>query len=109
MMVKMLHGIISFSIICGLASSQMLPDSQAFVINQLEHLYFDNTGPNGFKGGLVPCTLYLDSSTGGLPNDTLGRQTSAQWIRTAFRKVHFLGMLAAYIKVFRKLFTADHS
>ena len=108
-MVKMVRGIIVFFIMCGLASSQMPPDSQAFVVNELEHLYFDNTGPNGFKSGLVPCTLYLDSSTGGLPNDTLGRQTSAQWIRVAFRKVHFHEMLAAYVKVLRELFSAHPS
>ena len=108
-MVKMLHRIVSLSVLWGLASSQMLPDSQAFVINELEHTYFDNTGPQGFKSGLVPCTIYFDSSTGGVPNDTLGRQTSAQWIRTSFRKVHFLGILAAHIKLLRKFVTADPS
>ena len=105
----MLRGFIAISIICDLASSQMLPDSEAFVVNELEHLYFDNTGPNGFKSGLVPCTLYLDSSTGGLPNETLGRQTSAQWIRAAYRKLHFLGMLAPYIKISKIFFTTDPS
>lgn len=66
--------------------AQYLPDSQALVLNELEHLYLDNTGPNGFKASIAPCTRYIDSSTGGLPNNTLGEQASAQWIRTAFRK-----------------------
>lgn len=54
-------------------------------MNELEHLYFDDTGPGGFKSGIVPCTNYVDSTTG-LNNNTLGRETAAQWIRTAFRK-----------------------
>ena len=73
----------------SMVSAQMLPDSQAFTVNELEHLYFDDTGPQGFKSGIVPCTNYIDSSTG-LPNNALGRQTSAQWLRAAFRKATFL-------------------
>ena len=73
----------------SMVSAQMLPDSQALTVNELEHLYFDDTGPQGFKSGIVPCTNYIDSSTG-LPNNALGRQTSAQWLRTAFRKATFL-------------------
>lgn len=66
-------------------SAQLLPDSQALVLNELEHLYLDNGGPNSIKSTITPCTNYVDSSTG-LNNNTLGRQSSAQWIRTAFRK-----------------------
>ena len=66
-------------------SSQMLPDSQAYILNELEHLYLDNTGPQGVNSGIVPCTNYVDSTTG-QNNNSLGRQTSAQWIRVAFRK-----------------------
>lgn len=65
--------------------AQLLPDSQALVLNELEHLYLDNSGPGSIKSTITPCTNYVDSSTG-LNNNTLGRQTSAQWIRTAFRK-----------------------
>lgn len=64
-------------------AAQLLPNSQALIINELEHLYFDNLGPKGFKSGIEPCTNYLDSTTG-LDNNTLGRQTSAQWLRTSF-------------------------
>ena len=67
------------------ALAQRLPDSQAIIISELEHIYYDDTGALGFMSGLTPCTTYIDSTTG-LPNNTLGRQTSAQWIRTAFRK-----------------------
>lgn len=65
--------------------AQLLPDSQALVLNELEHLYLDNPGPGSIKSTITPCTNYVDSSTG-LNNNTLGRQSSAQWIRTAFRK-----------------------
>ena len=65
--------------------AQLLPDSEALVLNELEHLYLDNPGPNSIKSTITPCTNYVDSTTG-LNNNTLGRQTSAQWIRTAFRK-----------------------
>ena len=73
------------ALVCSVVSAQMLPDSQAFVMNELEHLYFDYTGPAGFKSGVDPCTIYIDSSTG-LPNNAVGRETSAQWLRTIFRK-----------------------
>ena len=63
--------------------AQLLPDSRALTVNELEHLYFDNTGPGGFLTGIEPCTNYVDSTTG-LPNNTLGRQTSAQWLRVSF-------------------------
>ncbi|CAF9932560.1 hypothetical protein IMSHALPRED_008917 [Imshaugia aleurites] len=63
--------------------AQLLPDSQALVLNELEHLYLDNSGPGSIKSTITPCTNYVDSTTG-LNNNTLGRQTTAQWIRTAF-------------------------
>ena len=66
--------------------AQLLPDPQALILNELEHLYLDNTGPQSFKATITPCTNYADSNTGGLNNNTLGRQSAAQWIRTAFRK-----------------------
>lgn len=65
--------------------AQLLPDSQALVLNELEHLYLDNPGPGSIKSTITPCTNYVDSSIG-LNDNTLGRQSSAQWIRTAFRK-----------------------
>ena len=76
-------GIGLLHIMFNLVSAQLLPDSQPLILNELEHIYFDNTGPGGFKTGIEPCTNYVDSTTG-LNNNTLGRQTSAQWIRTSF-------------------------
>lgn len=70
----------------NLISAQLLPDSQAIINNELEHLYFDDTGPGGFKAVIEPCTNYVSSSTA-QPDNTLGQQTAAQWIRTAFRKI----------------------
>ena len=65
--------------------SQQLPDSQANTISELETILFDSN-PVGFFTGVTPCTTYIDSTTT-LVNNSLGRQTSAQWIRAAFRKL----------------------
>ena len=70
--------------------AQLLPDSKALVLSELEHIYLDNSGPNSITSTIIPCSTYVDSSTGGLVNNTLGRQTAAQWIRTAFRTAKFL-------------------
>ena len=84
-MLPLFHGISLFIVFLHTTSAQTLPDSQAATINELEHLYLDDTGPGGFKSGIDPCSNYVDSTTG-LPNNTLGRETAAQWIRTSFRK-----------------------
>ena len=65
--------------------SQQLPDIQASTISELESILFDFS-PVGFLTGVTPCTTYIDSTTA-LTNNSLGRQTSAQWIRAAFRKL----------------------
>ena len=70
--------------------AQLLPDSKALVLNELEHIYLDDSGPNSITSTIIPCSNYVDSTTGGLINNTLGRQTAAQWIRTAFRKAKLL-------------------
>ena len=67
------------------AWSQQLPDAQANTISEIQSILFDSN-PNGFFTGVQPCTNYIDSTTA-LPNNSLGRQTPAQWIRAAFRKV----------------------
>ena len=82
--------------------AQLLPHSPDIILNELEHLYLDNSGPNSIKSTITPCTNYVDSTTG-LNNNTLGRQASAQWIRTAFRKTmylqHLLQMLSHYAQL----------
>ena len=88
-MLAILRGVGLFVAMLGAVSAQMLPDPQAFIMNELEHMYFDNQGPVGFKSGITPCSNYIDLATG-LNNNTLGRETAAQWIRTAFRKATFL-------------------
>ena len=67
------------------ASAQLVQDARGQTISELEQLYFDDS-PAGFFAGIKPCTLYFDPSTNSIRNDT-GRQTSAEWIRTAFRKL----------------------
>lgn len=72
--------------------AQLLPDSQALLLNELEHLYLENPGPGSIKSIITPCSNYVDSTTG-LNNNTLGRQAAAQWIRAAFRKAMLLYLL----------------
>ncbi|ERF76415.1 hypothetical protein EPUS_06973 [Endocarpon pusillum Z07020] len=50
---------------------------------ELERLYLDDAGPAGFKFAITPCTQYIDP-TGPRFDQTLGRQSAAQWIRAAF-------------------------
>lgn len=91
-MLTILRGTGLFVALLGPVAAQMLPDSQAFIMNELEHIYFDNTGPAGFMSGITPCSNYIDLSTG-LTNNALGRETAAQWIRVAFRKAAVLDSL----------------
>ncbi|KAJ4486833.1 heme peroxidase [Lentinula lateritia] len=49
--------------------------------DELEHLLVDQEGFNNgadFKRAITPCTYYVNG------NQTLGRMTAAQWLRTAF-------------------------
>ena len=91
--------------------AQLLPHSPDIILNELEHLYLDNSAPNSIKSTITPCTNYVDSTTG-LNDNTLGRQSSAQWIRTAFRKTSYLQrllqMLSHYVQIhsyLRKLYS----
>lgn len=67
--------------------AQQLPDSTSFIVDELETLLVDTGGLNnaGFSAAIDPCTNYVDRTTG-QNNNALGRQSAAQWIRTAFRK-----------------------
>ena len=66
-------------------TAQYLPDSQALTIKEVEHLYLD-AATHGFFSAITPCTNYQDP-TAAAPNNGLGMQTAAEWIRTAFRKL----------------------
>ena len=68
----------------GRVTAQYLPNSQALTVKELEHLYLD-AAPNGMLSAITPCSNYFDPSKGA-SNNGLGRQTAAEWIRTAFRK-----------------------
>lgn len=94
-MISIFGGIGIFAALISVVSPQMLPDSQAFTLNELERHYLDNVGAVGFKSAITPCTKYVDSSNNGRENNTLGRQAAAQWIRTAFRKATFSHCLHA--------------
>ena len=66
-------------------TAQYLPNSQALTIKEIQHLYFD-AATHGFFSAITPCTNYQDP-TANAPNNALGMQTAAEWIRTAFRKL----------------------
>ena len=65
-------------------TAQYAADTQALIIREIEHLYFD-ADPAGILSAVTPCSNYYDPSTGG-SDSSLGRNTAAEWIRTAFRK-----------------------
>ncbi|MCJ1271596.1 hypothetical protein MMC22_011498 [Lobaria immixta] len=69
----------------GIILAQQRPDSESFIADELETLLVNTGGLNnaGFAAAITPCTNYVDRTTG-LNNNTLGRQSAAQWIRTAF-------------------------
>ncbi len=66
-------------------TAQYLPNSQALTIKEIQHLYFD-AATHGFFSAITPCTNYQDP-TANAPNNALGMQTAAEWIRTAFRRL----------------------
>ena len=72
-----------------IALAQQRPDSKAFIADELETLLVNTGGSGlanaGFAAAITPCTNYVDRTTG-QNNNALGRQSAAQWIRTAFRK-----------------------
>ena len=65
-------------------TAQYVANTQALIIKEIEHLYFD-AAPAGILSAVTPCSNYYDPSTGA-SNNSLGRNTAAEWIRTAFRK-----------------------
>ena len=66
-------------------TAQYVANTQALTIKEIEHLYFD-AAPAGILSAVTPCSNYYDPSTGN-SNNALGRNTAAEWIRTAFRKL----------------------
>ena len=82
---------------------QMPADSNTAILSQLEHLYLDNSGPGGFKSVIEPCGKYIEAAKNGAVDDTLGRQTAAEWVRTAFRKGSRF-FLSLYLAMLGRLF-----
>ena len=70
--------------ILGSVSAQYLPDVNSEIVRELEHIYLD-AGSAALITAISPCTNYEDPITGA-PSNNLGRQSAAEWIRTAFRK-----------------------
>ena len=82
--------VLSYLVTLSPVFAQLLPDSKALVLNELEHIYLDDSGPNSITSTIITCSTYVYSTTGGLTNNSLGRQTAAQLMRTAFRKAKLL-------------------
>lgn len=74
----------------GTIVAQLRPDSKNFIADELETLLVNTGGAKnaGFAAAITPCSNYVDRTKGGQNNNALGRQSAAQWIRTAFRKAH---------------------
>lgn len=91
----------------GIILAQQRPDSESFIADELETLLVNTGGLNnaGFAAAITPCTNYVDRTTG-LNNNTLGRQSAAQWIRTAFRKAHNSFLFDEL--VYRQIPTTEH-
>lgn len=72
----------------GIVIAQYTPDHQARILEELDHIFVDIGGRNDaqFASAITPCSKYRDVFRS-VDNDTFGRQSSAQWIRAAFRKV----------------------
>jgi len=64
------------------ATAQYTTDPTAATIREIEHLYLDAANA-GFFSAVTPCTNYVNPQGTG-PNNNLGRQTAAEWVRTAF-------------------------
>ncbi len=82
------------------ATAQYVANTQALIIKEIEHLYFDAASA-GILSAVTPCSNYYDPSTGA-SNTTVGRNTAAEWIRTAFRKLLYsanLGMLQNLLRI----------
>lgn len=77
---------VSFLTLSGV-TAQYVANTQALIIKEIEHLYFD-ANPAGILSAVTPCSNYYDPSTGA-SNANVGRNTVAEWIRTAFRKPPF--------------------
>jgi hypothetical protein len=82
-----LYSLFSFYLVAvDSIQAQYIPtDTRALTTKELEHYYFD-AATNGFFSAITPCTNYQDP-TAPAPDNTLGMQTAAEWIRTAFRKL----------------------
>ncbi|CAD6569744.1 MAG: hypothetical protein ASARMPRED_003128 [Alectoria sarmentosa] len=63
-------------------TAQYVANTEALIIKEIEHLYFD-AAPAGILSAITPCSNYYDPSTGA-SNNSLGMNTAAEWIRTAF-------------------------
>ena len=86
----------------GIVIAQNIPDHQARILEELDHIFVDIGGRNDaqFASAITPCSNYRDVFSN-VDNNTFGRQSSAQWIRAAFRKVPaFLGIFCTHFRIY---------
>lgn len=85
----------------GIVIAQKIPDHQARILEELDHIFVDIGGRNDalFTSAITPCSNYRDVFRN-VDNNTFGRQSSAQWIRAAFRRVPaFLCIFCAHFRI----------
>ena len=95
MLLPIRHISTSLAIISSV-SAQYVPDTNNEIIRELEHIFLDG-GSGALVNAVSPCTNYEDPSTGS-PSNNQGRQSAAEWIRTAFRK---LGLYSCLLDLYR--------
>lgn len=73
------------------------------VMDELEHLLVDTDGFNdaGLQKAITPCTNYVSGS------QLLGRETAAQWVRVAFRKLFELSVHYSWTVLTSLVFVDD--
>ena len=74
--------LLSSLLLSSLTQAQWPTDTPSAIVREIEHIILDKSNTN-LKAMISPCGQYIDSSVG-TANSKLGRQTAAEWIRTAF-------------------------
>ncbi len=78
----------ALAVLTSTVSAQYVPDRDAEITRELQHILLD-AGSAALINAVSPCTKYEDPNTGAT-NNNAGRQSAAEWVRTAFRKLDFL-------------------
>ena len=83
---SLLQSLLSLLLLFSPLQAQQLPNRTALIMYELEQFLTETSGINerAFERPITPCTNYAENGST-VNNNTLGRQSAAQWIRNAFR------------------------